>query len=40
MEKDNIVKKYCRNEEIKIIGIIPYSKATAILYSKGEILYG
>lgn len=37
--KDNIVKKYCRNEEIKIIGIIPYSKATAILYSKGEILY-
>jgi len=37
--KDNIVKKYCRQEKIKLIGTIPYSKDTAILYSKGEILY-
>jgi len=37
--KENMVKKYCRQEAIKIIGIIPYSKDTAILYSKGEILY-
>lgn len=38
-EKDNIVKKYCRLQEIKLIGTIPYSKDTAILYSKGEVLY-
>lgn len=37
--KDNIVKKYCREEKIKIVGTIPYSKETAILYSKGEVLY-
>ena len=37
--KDNIVKKYCRQEKIKLIGMIAYSKDTAILYSKGEILY-
>lgn len=37
--KDNIVKKYCRLQEIKLIGTIPYSKDTAILYSRGEILY-
>ncbi len=38
-EKDNIIKKYCIEEEINIIGTIPYNKDTAILYSKGEILY-
>ncbi len=38
-EKDNVVKKYCREEEIILIGTIPYSKDTAVLYSKGEILY-
>jgi len=37
--KDNIVKKYCKEENIKLIGTIPYDKATAVLYSKGEILY-
>ena len=37
--EDNIVKKYCSEQEIKIIGLIPYSKDTATLYSKGEILY-
>ncbi|MBU3113446.1 P-loop NTPase [Clostridium lacusfryxellense] len=37
--KDNMVKKYCKQEKIKIIGNIPYSKDVAILYSKGEILY-
>lgn len=37
--KENIVKKYCREEEIKLIGTIPYGKDTAILYSRGEILY-
>ncbi|WP_138206125.1 P-loop NTPase [Haloimpatiens lingqiaonensis] len=37
--KDNTVKKYCREEKISLIGTIPYSKDTAVLYSKGEILY-
>lgn len=37
--KDNIVKKYCREEKIELIGTIPYSKGTAVLYSKGEVLY-
>lgn len=37
--KDNIVKKYCKEENIELIGTIPYDKATAVLYSKGEILY-
>ncbi|MBE6088101.1 MAG: (4Fe-4S)-binding protein [Clostridium beijerinckii] len=37
--KDNIVKKYCRDEKINLIGTIPYSKYTAVLYSNGEILY-
>lgn len=37
--KDNIVKKYCDKENIELIGTIPYDKETAVLYSKGEILY-
>lgn len=37
--KDNIVKRYCREEKIELIGTIPYSKGTAVLYSKGEVLY-
>lgn len=37
--KDNLVKKYCRDENINIIGVIPYSKDIAIAYSKGDILY-
>ncbi|HBJ1649848.1 UNVERIFIED_ORG: (4Fe-4S)-binding protein [Clostridium botulinum] len=37
--EDNIVKKYCRNEKINLIGVIPYSKNTATLYSNGEVLY-
>lgn len=38
-EKENIVKKYCKEENIKIIGTLPYSRSTATIYSKGEILY-
>ncbi|MGH4141045.1 P-loop NTPase [Clostridium sp.] len=38
-EKDNIIKRYCREEKINLIGTIPYSRSTAVLYSKGEILY-
>ena len=37
--KDNIIKKYCRDEEIKLIGVIHYNRTTAILYSNGEVLY-
>lgn len=37
--EDNIIKKYCKEEEINLIGTIPYAKKTAVLYSKGEILY-
>lgn len=36
---DNIVKKFCREEKIPLVGTIPYSKDTAVLYSKGEVLY-
>lgn len=38
-KKDNIIKKYCKEEKIILLGTIDYSKDTAILYSKGEILY-
>ncbi|MFA6939721.1 MAG: ATP-binding protein [Clostridiaceae bacterium] len=37
--KDNIVKKYCIEEKIALIDTIAYSKGTAVLYSKGEVLY-
>lgn len=37
--KYNIVKEYSEKENINIIGIIPYSKNTARIYSKGERLY-
>ncbi|WP_102400391.1 ATP-binding protein [Haloimpatiens massiliensis] len=37
--KDNTVKKYCREEKISLIGTIPYNKDTAVLYSRGEVLY-
>nr|WP_259678962.1 ATP-binding protein [Clostridium chauvoei] len=37
--KENIVKKYCEEENIKIIGYLPYSRDTVTLYSKGQILY-
>lgn len=37
--KDNIIKKYCREENIEILGIVPYSKDIAKIYSKGENLY-
>ncbi|MGV8982914.1 P-loop NTPase [Clostridium sp.] len=38
-EKDNIIKRYCREEKINLIGNIPYSRSTAVIYSKGEVLY-
>lgn len=38
-KEDNIVKKYCREENIQLIGSLLYSKDIAKIYSKGEILY-
>lgn len=38
-KKENIIKKYCKDEKIDLIGTIPYSKDTAVLYSNGKILY-
>jgi len=38
-DEDNLIKKYCRERNINIIGVIPYSKDIAIDYSKGNILY-
>ncbi|MBW6411206.1 P-loop NTPase [Clostridium weizhouense] len=37
--KDNIIKKYCKNEKIDLIGVIPYNRNSAVLYSNGEVLY-
>lgn len=37
--KDNIIKKYCLEEKIDLIGLIPYSRKTAVLYSDGKVLY-
>lgn len=37
--KKNIIKKYCRDEKIQLIGEIPYHKNIAISYSKGDALY-
>lgn len=37
--KENIIRKYCKENNIKIIGAIPYSKDIAEIYSKGELLY-
>lgn len=37
--KDNIIKKYCKEENIELIGVIPYGRETAVLYSNGQILY-
>lgn len=37
--KNNIIKKYCKDENIELIGTIPYSRNTAVLYSEGKILY-
>ena len=37
-EDKNIVKKYCDDEKIEIIGTIPFDRKIAETYSKGEII--
>ena len=36
--EENIVKKYCDDEKIEIIGTIPFDRKIAEAYSKGEII--
>ncbi|GAA0116504.1 P-loop NTPase [Clostridium senegalense] len=38
-KKDNLIKKYCRENDMKIIGTLPYSREVAEIYSMGNILY-
>ena len=37
-EKENMVKRYCKNNKIAVLGTIPYSMEAAALYSKGILL--
>ncbi|WFD09595.1 ATP-binding protein [Tepidibacter hydrothermalis] len=37
--ENNLVRNYCENEEIDVIGRIPYSKDIARIYSRGNMLY-
>ena len=37
-EDENIVKKYCDDEKIEIIGTIPFDRKIAEAYSRGEII--
>lgn len=37
--KDNMIRKYCKKENIELIGSIPYRRDIAQAYSKGETLY-
>lgn len=37
-EDENIVKKYCDDEGIEIVGTIPFDRKIAEAYSKGEII--
>lgn len=36
---ENMVKAYCKKEGILLLGVIPYSREAAMLYSKGLMLY-
>lgn len=37
--KENVTRKFCKENNITILGAIPYSKEIAISYSKGNTLY-
>ncbi len=37
--EDNMIRQYCKKEDIDLIGSIPYRRDIAQAYSKGEILY-
>lgn len=38
IDNDNIIKKYCNQNDITILGTIKYDRKIAELYSKGELL--
>ena len=38
-DENNIIKEYCIDEKITLLGSIPYDKEAARIYSKGEMLY-
>lgn len=38
VDENNIIRDYCKKEDIKILGTVPYSKDIARCYSKGEML--
>lgn len=37
--RNNLIKKYCLENDIDIIGYVPYSRDIAVQYSKGDIIY-
>ena len=37
--KDNMVKDFCKKNEVTLLGTVPYSMEAAALYSKGNMLY-
>ena len=38
-KKDNLIKRYCRKNDMEVIGALPYSREVAEIYSMGNILY-
>lgn len=37
-EEENIITQYCKEENIEILGCIPFDRKAAVLYSKGKLL--
>lgn len=37
-QEDNATSKYCKDDNINIIGTIPFDRDIAVMYSKGELL--
>ncbi len=37
-EEDNIVSRYCNDNKIEILSVIPYDKKIAEIYSRGELI--
>ncbi|MCY6484205.1 ATP-binding protein [Clostridium aestuarii] len=38
INKHNIIRDYCKNENINVFGAVPYSREVAEIYSKGKML--
>lgn len=37
-EKDNMIEEYCKDEDIPLLGKIPFDRSAAEVYSRGELL--